>query len=257
MAKIFGRLTVRALIGGLVGIMGFVLSLLCAINLVNAWQRYDAGERAAELSVANKALFDAMLNYRIERGDTGSALALSGEQSETLKRRVDGLRVIVDAQLAIALPILEKASVPGLPAARDKLKSDYQLLKELRARADTALQQPAAARDKDLLQTFVPKAGSLLQDMESNATVLEAEMRLLDPAIGQLALVRSTAWSARTSLGSKALTLIGALEKRQGLTPAQQAAIQCLIRRFEWQRNSTPGSLIPRYRQYHRPIDSA
>jgi methyl-accepting chemotaxis protein len=226
MAKAFGRLSVRVLIGGLIGVMGLILSLTCANNLVGAWQRYGAAGRIVELSIADKALFEAMQTYRVERGDTGSALLSSGEQADVLKKRVDGLRTTVDTQLAIVLPILERASVPGLPAARDKLNADYAMLKGLRARADAALQQPSAARDKDLLQTFMPKAASLLSDMENSATVLETEMRLLDPAIGELALVRSTAWSARSSLGTKILLVISALAKRQGLTPADQATIQ-------------------------------
>jgi methyl-accepting chemotaxis protein len=227
MTKIFGSLSIRVLIGGLVGIMGLILSLLCAINLISAWQRYDAAERVAGLSIANKALFLAMQTYRFERGDTGSALNLPGEQLGSFQKRLDESRATVDAQLAIALPILERASVPGLPSARDKLKADYQTLKDLRVRVDAAFQQPnAAARDKDLLQTFMPKTAPLLQDLENTATVLESEMRLLDPAIGELALVRSTGWSARTAAGNKILAVLGAWSKQQGLTPAELAAMQ-------------------------------
>ena len=166
MAKLFGKLSVRALLGGLIGIMGLVLSLMCANNLVNAWQHYDAGGRVTDLSIADKALFEAMQNFRLERGDSGSALNLSGAQSLAIKRTVDELRATVDAQLAIALPILERVSVPDLPAVRDKLKADYQVLKGLRARVDTAMQQPSTARDKDIVQSFMPKAASMLGDME-------------------------------------------------------------------------------------------
>jgi len=226
MARISSRLSVRSLLGGLIGIMGLILSLVCANNLVSAWQRYDAGERVTELSVADKALFEAMQTYRIERGDSGSALATTVEQGNILKKKVDELRATVDAQLAIAIPILNRVSVPGLPAARNKLNDDYQMLKALRARVDAAMQQPTAERDKDLVQTFMPKAETLLLDLEDNATVLETEMRLRDPAIGELALVRSTAWNARSSLGAKMLRIITALAKRQGLTPAELAAIQ-------------------------------
>jgi methyl-accepting chemotaxis protein len=226
MTKMLGKLSIRALIGGLVGIMGLILSLLCAINLRDAWQRYGAAEGVAELSTANKALFEAMQVYRFERGDTASALNLSGEQSDALRKRVEGHRATVDTQLAIALPILDRATVSGLPSVRDKLKADYQAHKDLRTRADSALQQPnAASRDKDFVQSFMPKTGALLQDMENTATVLEIRMRLLDPAIGELALVRSAGWSARTSEGNKILALIGALSKHQGLSPADVAGI--------------------------------
>src|SRR3974390_2540622 len=102
MARILGRLSVRVLIGGLVGIMGLALSLLCAVNLVSAWQRYDGSQRVAELSVANKALFVAMQNFRFERGDSNSALSLDGNESRALKQHVDQMRTAVDAQLAIA-----------------------------------------------------------------------------------------------------------------------------------------------------------
>src|SRR5262249_27436998 len=101
MTRMLGKLSIRTLIGGLVGIMGLILSLLCAINLLDAWQRYGAAERVAELSTANKALFEAMQIYRFERGDTGSALNLSGEQSDALRKRVEGFRATVDTQLAI------------------------------------------------------------------------------------------------------------------------------------------------------------
>ena len=69
MAKILRNMTVRTMLGGLIGIMGVVLSLMCANYLVAAWQRSDAGARVAELSVATKAILEVMQNFRFERGD--------------------------------------------------------------------------------------------------------------------------------------------------------------------------------------------
>ena len=219
-----GNVSVRGLLGGLIGIMGLMLSLLCVNALVQAWQRYDAGQRVAEMSVAGKALFEATQTYRIERGDSNSAMGLSGAQAETLMKRVAGHRATVDAQLAIALPILERLSAPGLAAARDKLVADVQANKEMRAKADAIV--GGAPRDKAFLDGFMPKTGRMLQDLESAGTVLEAAIRKLDPAMSELITVKATAWSARSSLGVSTLTLLGALVKREGLSPAQQAGLQ-------------------------------
>jgi methyl-accepting chemotaxis protein len=226
MAKIFRNVTVRAMLGGLVGIMGLVLGLMCTNYLVAAWRHYDAGARVAELSVANKAIFEVMQTFRFERGDTASGLATVGDPIPELQQRIAKTRAAVDQQMALALPVIDRAQVADLPAIRDKLKADYAILKDLRPRADAALRQPAAARDKDIVEGFGPKASPFLEDLERTATVLEAGMRQFDPSIGELALMRSAAWEARSALGNKIVIVLGALAKRQPLSLAQQAAIE-------------------------------
>jgi methyl-accepting chemotaxis protein len=226
MSKLFGKVSVRTMLGGLIGIMGLVMSLMCANYLLVAWQRCDAGQQVATLSVANKAIFQVMQTYRIERGDTMAALETAGDPNPNSREAIARLRATVDSQLAIAMPILDRSANPGLAAVRDKAKADLQTVNESRAFADTALQQPSAARDRALVQSFMSRTQSFLEDMERCATVLEAEMQRLDPTIGDLALVRSAGWSARSAVGSKALPLIGAMSRNRGLTPAEHLSFQ-------------------------------
>jgi methyl-accepting chemotaxis protein len=226
MLAILRNVTIRAMLGGLVGIMGLALSLMCANYLVTAWQRYDTSQRVADLSRANRAVFEVMQGFRFERGDSGSSLAAVGGPVTDILPRIVKTRANVDEQMAVALPILERVDVPDLPAIRDRLKADYAIAKDLRPRVDDALRQPFAARDKDLVQTYQAKATPFLDDLQRLAIVLESGMRQIDPSISDLALVRQAAWDARTGLGDKIVIVLAALGKRQPLSQEQQSAIQ-------------------------------
>src|SRR5262245_19931180 len=142
MARILRTVTVRAMLGSLIGIMGLALGLMCTNYLVAAWHNYDAGARIAELSVANRAILEVMQSFRFERGDTASGLATVGDPNPDVQQRIVKTRVVVDQQMALALPIIDRAQVADLPAIRDKLKADYATAKDLRPRADAALRQP-------------------------------------------------------------------------------------------------------------------
>src|SRR5262249_13212138 len=155
---ILRNVTIRAMLGGLVGTMGLALSLMCANYLVTAWQRYDASQRVADLSRANLAVFEVMQNFRFERGDSGSSLAAGGGPGTRILPRMAKTGGQVDDKMALALPILERVDVADLPAIRDALKANYAVVKDLRPRIDEALRQPFAARDKDLIQTYQAKA---------------------------------------------------------------------------------------------------
>jgi methyl-accepting chemotaxis protein len=220
------NLTIRAMLGGLVGVMGLLLSLMCADYLVAAWQRCDASQQVAELSRANKAIFEVMQSFRFERGDAGSSLASVGGPLPDVVARLTKTRASVDEQMAVALPILERTDAPDLPEIREKLKADYAIAKDLRPRVDEGLQQPSEARDTDLVRTYPPKSAAFLDDLQRLAVVLESDMRQLDPSIADLALMRQAAWDARAALGDKIVVVLGALGKRQPFTPEQQAAIQ-------------------------------
>src|SRR5581483_10618981 len=220
------NVSIRAMLGGLVGIMGLALSLMCANYLLTAWQRYEASQRVADLSRANRAIFEVMQNFRFERGDSGSSIAAVGGPMTEIMPRLTKTREVVDQQMAIALPILEHVDVPGLPSLREQLKANYAVVKEFRPRVDDALRQPIAARDKELVQSYQPKAAPFLDDLQRMAIVLESGMRAIDPSVSDLALVRQAAWDGRTGLGDKIVIVLAALGKRQPLSPEQQAAIQ-------------------------------
>src|SRR5581483_8428663 len=225
------NVSIRAMLGGLVGIMGLALSLMCANYLLTAWQRYEASQRVADLSRANRAIFEVMQNFRFERGDSGSSIAAVGGPMTEIMPRLTKTREVVDQQMAIALPILEHVDVPGLPSLREQLKANYAVVKEFRPRVDDALRQPFAARDKELVQSYQPKAAPFLDDLQRMAIVLESGMRAIDPSVSDLALVRQAAWDGRTGLGDKIVIVLAALGKRQPLSPEQQAAIQVAHRR--------------------------
>jgi methyl-accepting chemotaxis protein len=226
MFGILRNVTIRATLGGLIGIMGLALSLMCANYLVAAWQRYDASLRLADLSRANRAVFEVMQGFRFERGDSGSSLAAVGGPVLDVLPRLAKTRAQVDEQMAVALEILERVDVPALPTVREALKADYAVAKSLRPRVDEALNQAFTARDKDLVQTYPAKSAPFLDDLQRLALVLESGMRRIDPSISDLVLVREAAWDARTALGDKIVTVLAALGKRQPLSAEQQAVIQ-------------------------------
>ena len=70
-------LSIRSMVGGLVGLLGLMLAVVLGSGLLTALDRYVAAERVAALAAVDKTLFFASQDYRLEKGRMGAALALS------------------------------------------------------------------------------------------------------------------------------------------------------------------------------------
>ena len=144
-------LSIRSMVGGLVGLLGLILAVVVGSGLLTALDRYVAAERVAVLAALDKTLFFGSQNYRLEKGRMGAALALSPEAGKPLLEGSLAERSRVDAAMATVMPALARLELAGLPAVRERLGLAYEDVKLLRAETDSAVAKPFDADRKSVV----------------------------------------------------------------------------------------------------------
>jgi diguanylate cyclase (GGDEF)-like protein len=219
-------LSIRSMVGGLVGLLGLILAVVVGSGLLTALDRYEAAERVAALAAVDKMLFFASQNYRLEKGRMGAALALSTEAGKPLLEGSLAERSRVDAAMAKIVPALARLELTGLPAVRERLGLAYEDVKLLRAETDSAVARPLDARDRALRDGLLLRSGKLLQSMEAVSVLLEADIRRLDPVAWDMVRAKTIAWEARAGGGDNASLLNEVLAGHRAMTTAELTAIR-------------------------------
>jgi diguanylate cyclase (GGDEF)-like protein len=217
-------LSIRALLGGMIGLMGLVMTGLIGKIALQAYHRYDSSGRVATLSRLDKALFDAVQEFRFERGIMEQVIGIPPEESAEALRAALSHRVLVDAALAAALGELGGLGIEGLASAADRIVAEYDTVRKLRAQADRMAGQPLEARDRAFRDSFMPTSGRLPPSLDAASALIETEMRRLDPGIANLLLAKNMAWVTRSITGENMLILTRAMMGHRGLSPADLAS---------------------------------
>ena len=68
--KLFARMSIRVVLGQIIGVLGFFLVALSAMELVSAVERNEAARRVASLAGTDQQLFATLMGFRLERGTT-------------------------------------------------------------------------------------------------------------------------------------------------------------------------------------------
>jgi methyl-accepting chemotaxis protein len=194
--------------------------LPAAWTLRQSTQMLDAARIAASMADAGRALNDALYAKLIERAQ--SVIALHGEGPASLA----GPRGPVDASLRRtreALARVDPAHAGPLVARLDALAREWSAM---RARVDTALGSPRAARDQGLVQAALHSELSRL--INGHGEVWQALMAAgaaQDPQVATLNAIKTASWMARESAGRERSAVTAALAANRALTPEERVAI--------------------------------
>jgi hypothetical protein len=217
------NISIRTLLAAVIGSMGVIMAAMAGSSLVAAYHRFAAAGHVSALAVVDKSLFEALQRFRVDRGDMDQALHLPlGKNAQALQSSLAS-RARVDAALAYALGALSELDIVDLPAAVDKLKADYATVKAVRADADRAVQLPLEARDQAVLTGFMPTTVRLLASLDAVSSVLEADMRRVDPSTADLIVAKTMGWLARTAGGELMLLVNVGLTEHRSLSAAEAA----------------------------------
>jgi len=218
-------LSIRSMLSVTIMIMGLLIMVLGTSALLDGWRQHQRAERVAALARTDKTLLAALLAFRGERGDTSANLKLSPNPTETVRKRINEYRARADSAFEAAFPALSEIDLPNLASIRDGIKATYAELRTLRTQADAAFSQPVEAHDKALADVFLHTADPLLQGLEAASAVLESDMRQLDPAVGELALMKQLAWATRATGGQIAVLVQNAVADKRGLATAERTSL--------------------------------
>ncbi|MDP9786550.1 methyl-accepting chemotaxis protein [Agrobacterium tumefaciens] len=239
-------------------LVGFFLTISLALaglvgnELWRSVNRAGTFSEVAQLASLDKLLFNALLNFRSERGDSATALTLDPSKSAGSIASVQAARQKVDAAMTAFLTQSSSLENTQLQAPLKRVKDVYAQFVELRKKVDANVSQPLDRRESGLDKTVMTLGGDFLASLEAGSTALEGTVRSLDQGQTGLIQLRSYGWSARALGGSATVILNGAVAQNRPLTAQemQQLGAADAGAAFAWKatgdlvaHESTPQSL--------------
>ncbi len=225
---------------------------LLAITGDGAWTAYRAwttAETLRNLTGIERNLFDAVSNFRIERGDTPSVLGLPPEQSGEAIKVIAERRAAASTGLDATIVGLEKIGNVTLKPVLDDLKARREALAKLRTAADGELAKPLAARDKAVAKTYLTEGGEVLTAMDNATGTIEGVIQTMAPEFAALTNVRTLAWSARSYAGTAVTGMLAAITEKRPFRDGEVAPVSAALKQAQslWElvRSMVASSAIP------------
>ncbi|MBI3503951.1 MAG: HAMP domain-containing protein [Proteobacteria bacterium] len=218
------KLSIRATLGLLIGILGFTLVAIGIAGVTGALDRYASAQRVASLAPVSQVLFKTLQEARLERGNTQTALSGEAPVAASMADDIQGNLRKTEDGYAASLKLLAGVDVPGLSQAVSKLKAAHEALAALRGKAASDMRLPRAQRDAQLLKDWPGTGQNFLDQLEASGSLLESSLLLADPMIDQLLAVKRAAWTTRSFAGSAVLRIGSTLSAGRGWTPAEALA---------------------------------
>ncbi|MDR3436073.1 methyl-accepting chemotaxis protein [Telmatospirillum sp.] len=200
-------LSIRTLLGLVIGIMGLLLVVLTTNSLIDSVHRNADAHRVTAQASASRSLFKTLMAFRLGRGV--EILGLSGQSAidGSATSDIEGYRQSAEAGYAESLKILDSLEVTGLPAVVSTLKAKHDAVVAARAKVDAALRQDKTARDPTLLDDYPKATQSLLDAVVATSDLLESSMKLIDPVVDHLLSIKRAAWTTRLNIGASSSRL--------------------------------------------------
>jgi methyl-accepting chemotaxis protein len=200
-------MSIRLVLGLIIGALGVLLVTLSALGLSTAVERNTAARRVASLTGTSQQLFSTLIGYRIERGTTLPALVSEGPADGAADGRIATNRQISEAGYNAAVERLNASKEPALAAVFASLTAAHETLAPLRAKSDAEIHKPKSARDKAVMQDYPKAAQAYLDAILTHSHDLEASLMLVDPMVDHLLVTKQSAWSARSYGGLVAVRI--------------------------------------------------
>jgi methyl-accepting chemotaxis protein len=197
--------SVARVLGAVVGSLGLVLVVISAYSLKQAVSRYGDSNRIVSLAVASRDLTNALVVFRLERGDTLSYLAGAPAAPDNIMKSIAELRATAQKNYAQALQSLAVVDAPGLAERLDKLRGIWAQLEELRPRAVAALGQEKAAREASLTPSWAKTSDAYMAAIGEVTAHVDNAMTLIDPVVDRLLIAKQASWLARANAGQTIL----------------------------------------------------
>jgi methyl-accepting chemotaxis protein len=220
--KLFAGMSIRVVLGLIIGVLGFFLVALSAMELVSAIDRNKAAERVASLAGTDQHLFATLLGFRLERGTTIPSLISEAPADGVADSRVATNREISETGYRAVIERLTGTTDSSLVSQLARLTAAREAVMAQRSKADAAVHKPKAERDPAVVQDYPKAAQAYLDAILGLTGALEASLKLVDPVVDQLLLVKQAGWAARNFGGLVAVRVENATAAGQ---PWSQADI--------------------------------
>ena len=177
--------SVARILGAVVGTLGIVLVVMSAYSLRQAVSRYFDSGRIVSLAVASRDMTNAVVIFRLERGDTLSFLSSPAAASDAALNSIAQNRQIAEQNYEIALKTASAADAPGLNDKIEKLRAAWSQVAALRPQVSTALRQDKASREPKLADNWLKASDAYMDAIGDMTMLLDGSMSLIDPLVDQ------------------------------------------------------------------------
>jgi methyl-accepting chemotaxis protein len=186
MMRVLTKISVSALLGTIIGLVGLMLFGLTAQRAIDDLSNEAIASRIVSLSLNDRQLLTTIFAGRIERGDNlyallGEAPIKPARQLLIADRRRQSL-----ADFDISLKLLLKLVIPGLDETVANYKQTYHDLAALRPLVDKAILVPRSERDPNLAKRWRETAENYLAVAVALSEKIDGAIALHDPLMDLL-----------------------------------------------------------------------
>lgn len=201
------NLSIRNVLGTLVGAICLLLTILCVTSVVDAAHRLGEARRVATSTQISKSLFRAVVAGRLARGTERIGLLGEGPAAPADLAYIARQRAAIVANYQEAARGLKALESKKLAPAVSAAETAYQGVVSGFPQVDAALRQARSGRDVSLASTWSDKVEHLLNALIAVSTPLEQSLQLVDPVTDHYLAIKQAAWQTRWHLGLWALVM--------------------------------------------------
>ncbi|AYD01545.1 methyl-accepting chemotaxis protein [Neorhizobium sp. NCHU2750] len=202
-------------------VVSLLLAFMSITSLQHSYNNRVVFDKVARLTVLDKGLFDVLVNYRQERGQTATALSMSIERGKNTIQALNSYRSKVDAGWAEVVAAMADLNDSELAPMLSQLKTATDGNLALRAEVDRQLAMPFESRDPAVSPRGMNFGNDYLTQLEKASNSAEAKIRSLDNRLVDLIQIRATAWAARAASGGIGTAVNKATATAKPLSPAE------------------------------------
>lgn len=222
--KLLAGLSIRIILGFIIGALALLLVGCLGVNLVESFGRYRAAQRVAQLAAADQQLFATLIGFRIERGTFLATLVADGAADAAADARIAANRQVSENAYRNVLEALSGLADPRLANRLGALGAAHDRLAGLRPDAERAIHQPKTLRDMQVADAFRKAAQDYLDGVLGFAADLEETLKLVDQVVDQMVNIKQSAWAARNFGGLFAVRIENAAASGKPWSPAEIVA---------------------------------
>ena len=217
-------MSIRLVLGQIIGLLGVFLVVLCAMGLYGAIERNATARRVASLAMASQDLFSTLLGFRLERGTTLPALIAEQPADKAADERIATNRAVAEKSYHSAMERFAGIGDVSLKPVVERFAAAHDALAALRSKADAAIHQPKSSRDAAIMQDYPKAAQAFLDGTIAAGGALEASLKMIDSVVDQLLMVKQSAWAVRNYGGQIAVRVEAAAAGKRAWTQADITA---------------------------------
>jgi methyl-accepting chemotaxis protein len=218
-------LSLKATLALVVGTLAILVLTACGIAGVEAWRGYVGAGRVAQVNANTDLLLKGLESIQLERGQTNTALQAPSPVTAQVRDVIAKRRAEGDPLLANALERISASGIPDGARLIGDLREAYDRVKQLRNKADAALQISKEQRDPELLKSWYPAVSDLLTRIQNLWTAASREVSKEDAIVGQLTIVKQSAFLMREYAGRERAMHAANLSANRPLSAEQQRDI--------------------------------